>query len=118
LPGDSEIAFDSYRQACIASFGSAESCSSRESYLSWLSRRIEEFPDGHVMAHLGDRFVGQMELQVPYGMTTGYINLFYVAPAWRRLGFGRRLHEFAERYCCSWEATRIDFMFQPQIRRR
>ena len=108
-----ETAFENYRQACIASFGSADWCSSRETYLAWLARRIEEFPDGHVIASLGDRFVGQLELQVPYGSPTGYINLFYVAPAWRRLGFGGRLHEFAERYFRSWEATSIELHVSP-----
>jgi ribosomal protein S18 acetylase RimI-like enzyme len=113
LPHDSETVFDSYRQACIASFGSSEFCSTRESYLSWLARRIEEYPDGHVLASLGDRLVGQLELQVPYGSPTGYINLFYIAPAWRRLGFGRRLHEFAERYFRSWEASCIELHVSP-----
>jgi ribosomal protein S18 acetylase RimI-like enzyme len=110
---DGDVAFSSYRRACIASFGSADSCSSRASYLSWLGRRIEEFPDGHVMACLGERFIGQLELQVPYGSPTGYINLFYIAPAWRRLGFGRRLHEFAERYFRSWEATCVELHVSP-----
>lgn len=105
---DGEIAFESYRQACIASFGSAQSCSSRHSYLSWLARRIEEFPDGQVIASLGDRFVGQLELQVPYGLPTGYINLFFVAAEWRRLGFGSQMHEFADRYFRSWEASSVE----------
>jgi GNAT superfamily N-acetyltransferase len=113
LPVDGELAFSNYRRACIASFGSADSCSSQASYLAWLSRRIEEFPDGQIIASLGDRFVGQLELQVPYGSPTGYINLFYVAPAWRRLGFGRRLHEFAERYFRSWEATCVELHVSP-----
>ena len=76
-------------------------------------KRIEEFPDGHVIACIGDRFVGQLELQVPYGLPTGYVNLFYVAPAWRRLGFGRQLHAFAERYFRSWEATAVELHVSP-----
>jgi ribosomal protein S18 acetylase RimI-like enzyme len=113
LMRDGDTAYENYRQACIASFGLEDGCSSRGSYLAWLSRRIEEYPDGHVIASLGDRLVGQLELQVPYGSQTGYINLFYVAPAWRRLGLGRRLHDFAERYFRSWEATRIELHVSP-----
>jgi ribosomal protein S18 acetylase RimI-like enzyme len=52
--------------------------------------------------------VGQLELQVPYGLSTGYVNLFYVAPAFRGLGFGRALHERAERYFQSWQAERVE----------
>jgi ribosomal protein S18 acetylase RimI-like enzyme len=110
---DGELAFASYRAACIASFGSARSCSSRPGYLAWLERRVEEFPDGHVMAEMGDRFVGQLELQVPYGLRTGYVNLFYVTPTLRRLGFGRRLHEFAEAYFRSWEANAVELHVSP-----
>ena len=62
---------------------------------------------------LGDRVVGQLELQVPYGHSVGYVNLFHVARDWRRLGFGRRLHEYADRYFRSWEASRIELHVSP-----
>ena len=47
-----------------------------------------------------------MELEVPYGLRTGYANLFYVTPAFRGLGFAQALHERAVLYCRSWEADR------------
>jgi ribosomal protein S18 acetylase RimI-like enzyme len=110
---DGPSAFDNYREACVASFGSAYGCASRDHYLNWLQKRIEGFPDGHVIASIGEHFVGQLELQIPYGLKTGYINLFYVAPEWRRLGLGRRLHGFAEQYFRSWEATEIELDVSP-----
>ena len=73
-----------------------------------LRERIEEYPDGQVLAFLDGRCVGQLELQIPYGLSTGYINLYYVTHPFRGLGFGTRMHEYVERYFRSWEATEIE----------
>ena len=110
---DAELAYDSYRDACRASFGSDKSCLPKAKYLAWLASRVEEFPDGHVIALIGDRFIGQLELQIPYGLRAGYVNLFYVALRWRRLGLGRQLHEFADQYFLSWEATSAELHVSP-----
>jgi ribosomal protein S18 acetylase RimI-like enzyme len=110
---DAALAVDHYRDAHRASFGDDPDPRHRyrgdRDYLRCLRTRVEEFPDGHVLAQLDDgRVVGQLELQVPYGRTTGYVNLYYVTPAFRGLGFGRRMHaEFAEPYFRSWDASRI-----------
>ncbi len=104
---DRALVLAAYRQTHRASFGDDQACSAK-SYLPWLRARVEEFPDGHVLAFLGKRCVGQLELQVPYGLTVGYVNLFYVAPPFRGQGFGRALHERAERYFQSWQAERIE----------
>jgi ribosomal protein S18 acetylase RimI-like enzyme len=101
---DGPVAYANYRETCIASFGSSKRCIRALHYTRWLSQRIEEFPDGHVMALLNGQIVGQLELQVPYGSIRGYVNLFHVAKPWRRLGFGRRMHDFALEYFRSWEA--------------
>jgi ribosomal protein S18 acetylase RimI-like enzyme len=101
---DGAMAYEHYRQTCIASFGTLRRGLNESRYLDWLIRRVEEFPDGHVLALLDGQVVGQLELQVPYGLDRGYVNLFYVAPQWRRMGFGRRLHDFAMSYFRSWEA--------------
>ena len=71
--------------------------------------------DGHVLAMTenGDGPVGQMELQVPYGLTIGYVNLFTVARRYRGLGFGRAIHEYAVRYFRSWEADTIELHVSP-----
>src|SRR5688500_8319274 len=105
-----------YRDACRASFGSDETAGGFESHTRWLRSRIEEFPDGHVFAYLGDRRVGQLEVQVPYGMSAGYSNLFCVAPELRGQGHGRQLQAYAQRYCRSWEADRIELDVSPDNR--
>lgn len=96
-----------YRDTHRVSFGDDRTCSTK-TYLPWLRSRVEEFPDGHVLTFLGKRCIGQMELQVPYGLTTGYVNLYYVAPAFRGKGFGRAMHGRAEEYFRSWQADRIE----------
>ncbi len=110
---DGDFAFEHYQDACVASFGSVDACLSKADYLGWLANRVEEYPDGHVIAWIGSQFVGQLELQIPYGLRTGYVNLFYVARPWRRLGMGRRLHDYAEIYFRSWEAEDIELHVSP-----
>ncbi len=106
---DAALAFASHRDAHIASFGDDAHCRDLAGYLRWMAAKAEEYPDGYVLAQLGGRVVGQLELEIPYGATTGYVNLFYVAPAFRRLGLGRRMHaEYVGPFFRSWEATRIE----------
>jgi GNAT superfamily N-acetyltransferase len=116
LPKDSARAITYHRDACRASFGDGfERHLMRPArYLKWLAARLEEFPDGHLLAFAGERCVGQLELQVPYGATEGYVNLFYITPLFRRRGFGRLLHARAEQYFRSWEAREIHLHVSPQ----
>lgn len=104
---DRSLVVAAYRDTHRASFGDDRTCSTK-TYIPWLRSRVEEFPDGHVLAFLGKRCVGQMELQVPYGLTIGYVNLYYVTPSFRGKGFGRLLHGRAEEYFRSWQADRIE----------
>ena len=110
---DGDLAYAHYRETCIASFGVARRCISQSDYVNWLSERVEEYPDGHVLALLQGKVVGQLELQVPYGLDCGYVNLFWVAQSWRRLGMGRRMHDFALSYFRCWEARRIELHVSP-----
>jgi GNAT superfamily N-acetyltransferase len=112
-PADADLAVEAYLEACRASYGEDSAFPGRRKHLDWLRSRVEEFPDGHVLAFDGPTYVGQLELQVPYGLTTGYVNLYYVAEASRGKGYGRRLHEYADRYFRSWEATRIELHVSP-----
>ena len=100
------MAYAHYREASIASYG--RDVTEKHRYLPWLRSRIDEFPDGHLLAYLASKCVGQLELQVPFGLSCGYINLFYVNSSFRRQGFGRLLHARAEQYFRSWEANRIE----------
>lgn len=99
--------------ACIASFGDDRRFQGAMRYLDWLKSKVEEFPEGFLMAFLDGRCVGQLELEVPYGLSTGYVNLFYVTPEFRSLGFGRMLHDRAELYFRSWEASSIELHVSP-----
>ena len=101
-----------HRDACIASFGSDSRFAPR-TCLAWLREKAEEFPDGCVLAFLEGQCVGHLEMQVPYGLTTGYVNMFYVTPPFRRMGFGTLMHAYAERYFRSWEALRIELHVVP-----
>jgi GNAT superfamily N-acetyltransferase len=110
---DALLCASNHRDACIASFGTDRNYHGGDTYVAWLKNRVEEFPDGHVLAYIGSDCVGQLELQVPYGLTTGYANLYYVTTRFRGRGFGRLLHEYAERYFRSWEANRIELHVSP-----
>ncbi len=105
---DRELVVANHRDACIATFGDESRYEGVERYLHRLREKVDEFPDGHVLALLEGKCIGQLELEVPYGLTSGYVNLYYVSRAFRRQGFGRLLHEFAERYFLAWEAERIE----------
>ncbi len=116
LPRDAARAITYHRDACRATFGAGDFEQRLEApgrYLKNLAARVEEFPDGHLLAFAGERCVGQLELQVPYGLTVGYVNLFYIAAPLRRQGYGRLLHARAEQYFRSWEAQEIELHVSP-----
>jgi ribosomal protein S18 acetylase RimI-like enzyme len=107
LDVDHALVVANYRDTSAASYGADARCPIA-SYLPWLKSRIEEFPDGHVLAWQADQCVGQLELQVPYGLTRGYVNLFCVTRSFRGKGYARLLHDYAQRYFQSWEADTIE----------
>ena len=104
---DADVLVDHQLDTCIASFGDESRFQGAGRYLQWLKSKVEEFPEGFLLAFLDGRCVGQMELEVPYGRTVGYVSLFYVTPPFRGMGFGRLLHDRAELYFRSWEARTI-----------
>ena len=110
---DAAVAVSHHYDACVASFGDDSRYEGRERYLAFLRRQVEEFPDGCVLAFERGQCVGQMELQVPYGLAVGYVNLYYVTPPFRGRGYGRLMHEYAERYFRSWEASRVELHVSP-----
>jgi ribosomal protein S18 acetylase RimI-like enzyme len=111
---DAALAVAHQLDACVETYGDDARFQGRGRYLRWLRDKVEEFPDGFVLAYQGEQCVGQLELQVPYGLEAGYVNLYYVTPPFRGLGYGRRMHaEYAERYFTSWEARRIELHVSP-----
>lgn len=110
---DAELAIRHQIDACIATFGNDSRFPGAERYLRWLEAKVEEFPDGFLLAYRDDHCVGQLELEVPYGRSSGYVNLFYVTPEFRGIGFGRLLHQRAESYFRSWEASSIRLHVSP-----
>ena len=110
---DEASAYANYLAACVASYGNADGGLAPERYRAWLRSRVEEFPDGHVFALLDQTPIGQLELQAPYGLPSGYINLYAVAAPFRGMGFGRLMHGYVERYFRSWEVREVELHVSP-----
>ena len=105
---DAQIALAHHAAACVASYGLHASPIDRRQYLKWLRDRVEEFPDGHVLVWRAGECVGQLDLQAPYGLPTGYINLYFVREEFRGHGVGTQMHQYVERYFRSWEVARVE----------
>jgi ribosomal protein S18 acetylase RimI-like enzyme len=105
---DADLCLAHYIDAHALSLGPEAPAPTRDSYLPALRERIEEYPDGHVLAFLDGQCVGQLEMQIPFGLLTGYINLYYVVPGFRGLGFGTLMHGYVDRYFRAWDATEIE----------
>jgi ribosomal protein S18 acetylase RimI-like enzyme len=110
---DEPFAYENYLAACVASYGHERHALTAKKYRAWLRDRVDEFPDGNVFAMLDNTPVGQLELQAPYGLPTGYINLYAVAAPFRGMGFGRLMHAYVEKYFRSWEAQHIELHCSP-----
>jgi ribosomal protein S18 acetylase RimI-like enzyme len=110
---DESFAYENYLAACVASYGDESHAISAKKYRSWLRSRVEEYPDGNVFALLDNAPVGQLELQAPYGLSTGYINLYAVAAPFRGMGLGRLMHAYVEKYFRSWEVRDIELHCSP-----
>jgi ribosomal protein S18 acetylase RimI-like enzyme len=88
---------DSY----VESFGSAdrfyEQAGPRaERYLDGLRAKLGALPGSCVHAWLGDQIVGQLELRrAATSPAEGYVSLYYLAPAYRGVGLGDALDQFA-----------------------
>ncbi len=85
----------------MCSFGSAERFyeadgKGDERYLVWLRERMQSIPGSCVHVWSGETVMGQMEMgQFKDDPQMGYVNLYYLVPAWRNRGLGRRLDEYA-----------------------
>src|SRR5882724_5529008 len=66
LPNDAALCARNRRDACIETYGDDHRFEGDVRYLAWLLDKIEEFPDGFLLALAGGRCVGHLELEVPY----------------------------------------------------
>lgn len=96
---ETAIAFraDSY----VCSFGSAERFyeadgKGHERYLVWLRERMQSIPGSCVHVWSGATIIGQLEMgRLTGDPEIGYVNLYYLVPAYRNRGLGLRLDEYA-----------------------
>lgn len=87
---------DSY----VCSFGSADRFQTSEGgipgYFRWLRKRMAELPNSCVHVWYEDTIIGQIELgRWRYDAAVGYVNLFYLVPAYRGQGWGQQLDAYA-----------------------
>lgn len=71
-----------------------------ESYLKWVETRVDRFPAGFVIVKEYGQTIGQLELQIVSidDVEVGFINLVYLAPAYRGNGYGYLLTDYAETF--------------------
>jgi RimJ/RimL family protein N-acetyltransferase len=105
---------DSY----ICSFGSVDRFHAGEGgaagYLRWLQQRMKDLPNSCVHVWLGDTIIGQIELgRWRYDPKVGYVNLFYLVPAYRGQGLGEQLDAYAARFFQRLGCIRVRLSASP-----
>ena len=113
LERDAQTAVTFRRDSYLCSFATDEAFAA-EAYLSWLRERISRQPTGHVHVWSGQQIVGQLEMIVQAtSPPSGYVNLFYLAPAWRGCGLGAALHRHALEFMRSGGAALVRLSVSP-----
>ncbi|MBU2864877.1 GNAT family N-acetyltransferase [Reinekea forsetii] len=64
-----------------------------DEYISRLEKRISQIPQGNCLCYFNDQLAGQLEMKWHESPNVGYVNLFYLRPEYRGVGFGRMLHD-------------------------
>ena len=88
----------------VCSFGSDERFyeadrKGHERYLAWLQNLMQSMPGSCVHVWQGDDIIGQIEMNRFKGQPAiAYVNLFYLAPAYRNRGLGHCLDQYAMTY--------------------
>ena len=112
------IDLDTHASVCVAFRRDSFMCSFGEDgffneagpggmqYIERLRLRITKFPDGYVHAWLGDKIVGQMEMQILEEPRRGYVNLFYLVKEMRGAGVSGELQGYAMDFM-RWHGVRI-----------
>ena len=100
LDSAADIAIAFRADSFVCSFGSAERFyeadgKGHERYLAWLRERMRSIPGSCVHVWSGATIVGQIEMgRLKDEAELGYVSLYYLAPAYRNRGLGRRLDEY------------------------
>ena len=104
LDSSAETAVAFRADSFVCSFGSAErfyEADGRgdERYLAWLHQRMQSIPGSCVHVWSDDNIVGQIEMgHFKNEPEIGYVNLYYLAPAYRNRGLGRQLDRYATEF--------------------
>jgi len=106
------------RDSYLVSFGSdqrfVEAPGGIDGYLGYLRDRISHFPNGHVHVWQGETIIGQLEMRIrDNDPPSGYVNLFYLAPAARGTGAGNALHDYALQFLRAGGAQRAHLSVSP-----
>ena len=64
-------------------------------YIERLRLRTTKFPDGYVHIWLGDKIVGQIEMQILDEPRRGYVSFFYLVEEMRGAGVSSQLQNYA-----------------------
>ncbi|MGR9049616.1 GNAT family N-acetyltransferase [Halobacillus faecis] len=71
-----------------------------DEYLNRIRMRLQEQPDGQLLVEENDETIGQVDLVIKEynNRRIGYVNLIYLVPAYRGLGYGKQIISLAENY--------------------
>ncbi|MBC6905344.1 GNAT family N-acetyltransferase [Saccharophagus sp. K07] len=67
-------------------------------YRSWLEKHVERFPEGALHLWCGEEIIGQLEFA--YTDEWAHVNLFYLRPDKRGLGYGALLQRHVADFIC------------------
>lgn len=104
-----EFRIDSY----VCSFGSADNFykeGGAEHYFDWLKNKIEKNPASAIHVKFQGKIIGQMEMgSFKKTAETGMVNLYYLAPEFRGLGFSAHLDSYAMKFMkeCRYKTARL-----------
>lgn len=104
LNSAAEVAITFRADSFACSFGSDERFygadkQGHERYLDWLEKLMQSMPGSCVHVWQEDAIIGQIEMNRFKGEPAiAYVNLFYLAPAYRNRRLGRYLNQYAMAY--------------------
>lgn len=122
LPNTRELVIKFRADSFVVSFGNADRFyesdgKGDERYLQWLKDKISKDPNSVVHVLDGDSIIGQIEMgRLRDDQSVGYVNLNYLIPEKRGLGFGAQLDEHTTSYFRSLGLKRARLSVSPTNR--